>query len=217
MARIAPQQRLRWRQAVPGRVEVTWGAARRCLRFAGDAGGFGTLPDALPRQPIARSLVATLRGLGVETDHILWREQDGWAVLCGNGRRSTEFHGPLRRDYSAIYLAAPRIRLDAALSGVIGCTSPASRPPSARMPFDPMSTWSSEPNGRRVGLVRPEFSQETLELAPGVSSRQLARECMSQVLGHVDLVIGNEEDAADVLDIHAESTNVAQGRSTRRL
>jgi len=35
---------------------------------------------------------------------------------------------------------------------------------------------------------------------------------MSQVLGHVDFVIGNEEDAADVLDIHAEGTNVAQGK-----
>jgi 2-dehydro-3-deoxygluconokinase len=32
------------------------------------------------------------------------------------------------------------------------------------------------------------------------------------LLPHVDLVIGNEEDAADVLDIHAVGTDVAQGK-----
>ena len=35
---------------------------------------------------------------------------------------------------------------------------------------------------------------------------------MAEVLPHVDVVIGNEEDAADVLDIHAEGTNVAHGQ-----
>jgi 2-dehydro-3-deoxygluconokinase len=35
---------------------------------------------------------------------------------------------------------------------------------------------------------------------------------MSELLPHVDLVIANEEDAADVLDIHARGTDVAAGR-----
>ena len=35
---------------------------------------------------------------------------------------------------------------------------------------------------------------------------------MAEVLPHVDLVIANEEDAADVLDIHAAGTDVAAGK-----
>jgi 2-dehydro-3-deoxygluconokinase len=34
---------------------------------------------------------------------------------------------------------------------------------------------------------------------------------MSKLLAHVDLVIANEEDAADVLGIHASGTDVTQG------
>jgi 2-dehydro-3-deoxygluconokinase len=42
--------------------------------------------------------------------------------------------------------------------------------------------------------------------------RDLARQCMAEVLPYVDLVIANEEDAADVLGIHAAGTDVTQGR-----
>ena len=76
MARIAPEGHLRWRQAVPGRVEVTWGGgeANVCASLAmfGQSVRYLT---ALPRHAIAESLVATLRGLSVDTDHILWRDK----------------------------------------------------------------------------------------------------------------------------------------------
>jgi 2-dehydro-3-deoxygluconokinase len=55
------------------------------------------------------------------------------------------------------------------------------------------------------------FRKKLWKWRPGTSSRDLARECMSQLLPFVDLVIGNEEDAADVLDIHAQGTDVVQG------
>ena len=46
----------------------------------------------------------------------------------------------------------------------------------------------------------------------GVEPKELARTMMAEVLPYVDLVIGNEEDAADVLGIHPADTDVAQGR-----
>jgi 2-dehydro-3-deoxygluconokinase len=46
---------------------------------------------------------------------------------------------------------------------------------------------------------------------PGTSNKELARECMSTILPYVDVVIGNEEDASDVLDIQAEGTEVEAG------
>jgi 2-dehydro-3-deoxygluconokinase len=46
----------------------------------------------------------------------------------------------------------------------------------------------------------------------GTTRRELARECMSELLPFVDLVIGNEEDASDVLNINADGTDVTQGQ-----
>jgi 2-dehydro-3-deoxygluconokinase len=56
------------------------------------------------------------------------------------------------------------------------------------------------------------FRKKLWNWQPGTPPKQLARECMSELLPHVDLVIANEEDAADVLDIHARGTDVAAGR-----
>src|SRR5437764_1330131 len=119
MARIAPPGQLRWRQALPGAINVTWGGgeANVCASLAmfGQQARYLT---ALPRTPIAEAIVA-----------------------CDLNFRK--------------------------------------------------KLWSWR---------------------PGTPSKTLARECMAQVLPFVDLVIANEEDAADVLDIHAAGTDVTTGR-----
>jgi 2-dehydro-3-deoxygluconokinase len=56
------------------------------------------------------------------------------------------------------------------------------------------------------------FRKKLWKWRPGAGGRALARQCMSELLPHVDLVIGNEEDAGDVLDIHAAATDVERGR-----
>jgi 2-dehydro-3-deoxygluconokinase len=56
------------------------------------------------------------------------------------------------------------------------------------------------------------FRKKLWNWRSGTKPRELARECMAEVLPYVDLVIANEEDAADVLDIHAEGTDVTLGR-----
>jgi 2-dehydro-3-deoxygluconokinase len=56
------------------------------------------------------------------------------------------------------------------------------------------------------------FRKKLWNWKSGTKPRELARQCMAEVLPFVDLVIANEEDAADVLDIHAAGTDVAQGR-----
>ena len=62
MARIAPEGHLRWRQAVPGRVEVTWGGgeANVCASLAmfGQSVRYLT---ALPRGPLPLGRVRRIR------------------------------------------------------------------------------------------------------------------------------------------------------------
>src|SRR5688572_29250227 len=75
MARIAPPGSLRWRQALPGAVQVTWGGgeANVCasVSMLGQKARYIT---ALPRSSITEAIDASLRGLGVDTSHILWRK-----------------------------------------------------------------------------------------------------------------------------------------------
>ncbi len=46
----------------------------------------------------------------------------------------------------------------------------------------------------------------------GCSARNLAREVMAGFLPHVDVLLGNEEDASDVLDIRSDGTDVYSGK-----
>src|SRR6266550_6145268 len=109
MARIAPPGQLRWRQALPGAANVTWGGgeANVCASLAlfGERARYLT---ALPRTPIAEAMVATLRGLGVDTNHILWRKEGRLGLYFveggANQRGSTVVYD---RSASAISLAEP--------------------------------------------------------------------------------------------------------------
>lgn len=215
MARIAPADRLRWRQALPGRVEVTWGGgeANVCASLAmfGQSVRYVT---ALPRHAVAESLVASLRGLGVDVDRILWRDSGRLGLyfveVGANQRGSTVQYD---RDFSAISLAEPeefdfdRVLADVHWLHVTGIT-PAISEQACRSNL--ALVLRAKQAGASVSCDL-NFRKKLWNWRPGTGKKELARECMSQVLQHVDLVIGNEEDAADVLDIHAADTNVAQG------
>lgn len=215
MARLAPPDRLRWRQTLPGPVHITWGGgeANVCASLAllGQQARFLT---ALPRTPIAEALVSTLRGLGVDTSHIVWKNEGRlglYFVEAGaNQRGSTVLYD---RESSVVSLCGPEsYNFDAALAGmrwlhVTGITPAISAPACA-------ANLALVQRAKSAGLTIScdlNFRKKLWRWRPGTSPAALARECMSQVLAHVDLVIANEEDAADVLGIHAEGTDVAAG------
>jgi 2-dehydro-3-deoxygluconokinase len=216
MARIAPPVPLRWRQALPGAVHVTWGGgeANVCASLAlfGQTARYLT---ALPKNPLAEAIVATLRGAGVDTGHILWRKEGRlglYFVEAGaNQRGSTIVYD---RAGSAVSLAAAgEYNFDAALADVkwlhvTGITPAISQP-------------ACEANLALVKLARQRgvkvscdlnFRKKLWNWRTGTKPQDLARQAMAEVLPHVDLVIANEEDAADVLDIHAAETDVTSGR-----
>src|SRR5436190_22671716 len=76
MARIAPPGNLRWRQTLPGAVNVTWGGgeANVCASLA-LFGARARYLTALPRTPVTEALIGTLRGLGGDVEQILWRKE----------------------------------------------------------------------------------------------------------------------------------------------
>lgn len=216
MARIAPPGQLRWRQALPGAVQVTWGGgeANVCASLAllGQEARYLT---ALPRTPIAESLADTLRGLGVDTSHILWRQAGRLGLYFveggANQRGSTVIYD---RAASAAALAeTDEYDFAGALAGVkwlhVTGITPAISEAACR------ANLALVERAKRQGVTVScdlNFRKKLWNWRPGTAPRALARESLAQVLPHVDLVIANEEDAADVLDIHAADTNVSTGQ-----
>jgi len=215
MARVTPEDHLRWRQAVPGRVEVTWGGgeANVCASLAlfGQPVRYVT---ALPRHVIAESLTASLRGLGVDVDHLLWRDEGRLGIyfveVGANQRGSTVVYD---RQYSAVSQAGPEeYDFDAALEGVhwlhVTGITPSISENACRANLELVRR--AKQAGASVSCDL-NYRKKLWNWRPGTDKKALARECMSEVLPHVDLVIGNEEDADDVLGIHAKGTDVERG------
>ncbi|MDX1947840.1 MAG: sugar kinase [Pirellulaceae bacterium] len=216
MARIAPPGKLRWRQALPGAVEVTWGGgeANVCASLAllGSPARFVT---ALPNTPIAEAVAGTLRGLGVDTSHILWRKEGRLGLYFveggANQRGSTVIYD--RANSAASLAGSEEYDFAAALAGVkwlhVTGITPAISEAACRANL--AIAQQAKQAGAKVSCDL-NFRKKLWNWRPGTPPATLARECMSQLLPHIDLVIANEEDAADVLGIHAAGTDVNAGK-----
>jgi 2-dehydro-3-deoxygluconokinase len=115
---------------------------------------------------------------------------------------------------SAIALAAPEeYAFDAALEGISWLHLTGITPALSENAC--LSTLELANRAKTRGLTVScdlNFRKKLWNWRSGTSAKDLARECMSRLLPSVDLVIANEEDAADVLGIHAEGTSVEDGR-----
>ena len=216
MARLAPPGHLRWRQALPGAVEVTWGGgeANVCASLAmfGQQARFLT---ALPTTPIAEALAGSLRGLGIDCEHVLWRKEGRLGLYFvekgANQRGSTVIYD---RAHSAVSLAGPEeYDFSGALAGVkwlhVTGITPAISEAACRANLALVER--AKKTGVKISCDL-NFRKKLWNWRSGTAPQALARECMPAVLKHVDLVIANEEDAADVLDIHAAGTDVTTGQ-----
>ncbi len=216
MGRFAPDQFLRFSQSCPGSLDLTFaGAEANVAASISLLGGQAEFVTALPKHAIADACLRTLRGLNVETRHVL-RTDVGrlglYFVETGaNQRPSNVIYD---RDGSSVALtpadAYPweQIFSDAGWLHVTGITPALSRLAAeaalaaARQAKEQGLTVSCDLNFRKK-LWRWDDSTEP---------RELAEQTMRGILPFVDVVIANEEDASDVLGIRAGDSDVHAGR-----
>jgi 2-dehydro-3-deoxygluconokinase len=147
-------------------------------------------------------------------DQVLWRNAGRLGLyfveVGANQRGSTVLYD---REFSAISLAQPsEYNWEQALNGVQWLHVTGITPAISEAACQSNLALVSRARAAGVSVSCDlNFRKKLWRWRPSVSSQQLARECMTEVLKHVDLVIANEEDAADVLGIHAADTNVSQG------
>lgn len=216
MGRLCPAGHLRFIQSMPGTLELTFAGAEAnvaaSLSLLGASARFVT---AIPGNVIGDACVQNLRGLGVDTSRIL-RTKTGRLGLYfvekgANQRPSNVIYD---RSHSAIAETPadqfdwPAIFSEARWLHLTGIT-----PALSRIAFE--SALAAARAAKSAGIPVScdlNFRKKLWQWEPGTPAATLARRCMGELLPHVDVAIANEEDASDVLGIHAEGNDIEGGR-----
>lgn len=215
MLRLAPEGCMRLRQVLPGTLEATFGGGESnvaaSLAMLGNSARFLT---ALPDNAVGDAVEGLLRGLRVDTDCICRRPGRVGIYFLENGanqRGSTVLYD---RAGSSVSLAqASEYDFDRALSGVGWVHVTGITPAISKAAF--LATLELVQRASAAGMTVScdlNFRKKLWLWREGTSQRELARECMTAILAHVNVVIGNEEDADCVLGISADGTSVESGQ-----
>lgn len=216
MGRFAPAGFLRFRQALPGPLDLTFGGAEAnvaaSLAIFGASARFVT---ALPKHAIADACVGVLTGLGVDTTKIVrtskgrlglyflesGANQRPSNVIYDRAHSSVSVTPAADYDWAGIYAGAGWLHT----TGI----TPALSATSAEAVL--AAVQAAKEAGLQVSCDL-NFRKKLWNWEPGTEPGKLAEKTMRGILPYVDVVIANEEDAADVLGIHAAETDVHSGK-----
>ncbi len=216
MARLCPPGFLRICQSLPGKLDVTFsGAEANVAMSLSYLGGEARFVTALPDNDLAAACLATLKGHGVDTRHILRRKEGRLGLYFvetgANQRPSRVIYD---REDSAVSLTPgdaydwPAILEGAGWLHFTGITPALSQAASDAVKL-------AVAKARAAGCTIScdlNFRSKLWRWQPGVSPRDLAGKVMRDILPHIDVLIANEEDAHDVLGIAAEGTDIHAGK-----
>lgn len=162
----------------------------------------------LPHGPLAEAAIGSLRYYGVDTSMVL-RSDVGrlglYFLESGASQRPSQVI--YDRANSSIALAPPSIYdWPQLLTGAQAFHTTGITPALGDGPAQ--ATHEALRTAKQAGLL----TSYDLNYRGKLWTREKARATVEPMLEHVDLVVGNEEDAKDVLGITAERTDVTSGR-----
>jgi 2-dehydro-3-deoxygluconokinase len=215
MARLAPAGNLRFRQALPGTMEFTFGGAESNVAASlSQLGARARFVTALPKHTIADACVGFLNGLGVDTSLIL-RTPGGRLGLYfletgANQRPSNVIYD--RANSSVSLTPAGDYPWEKIFDGAHWLHTTGITPALSRISADAVlhAVKAAKDAGLKVSCDL-NFRKKLWNWEAGTDSKALAGRTLRGILPYVDVVIANEEDAADVLGIHAANTDVESG------
>ena len=219
MLRLTPEGFLRLNQALPGSLRATFGGgeANVCASIArfGMAARYLT---ALPKNAIADSFIAEMRGIGIDTSRILLSDSGRFGVYFtetgANQRGSMVLYD---RAHSTI-AATPASAYDipAMLDGVTWLHLSGITPAISREACEANLAIAKAAAAQGVIIsLDLNFRKKLWRWEPGTKPRDLAGRCMAELASLADLLIGNEEDARDVFGIEAEGSSIESGELSR--
>jgi 2-dehydro-3-deoxygluconokinase len=216
MGRLAPDQFYRFSQSCPGELDLTFAGAEANVAVSiAMLGGKAAFVSALPKHAVADACIRTLKTLDVDTQYIL-RTNEGrlglYFVETGaNQRPSNVIYD---RDGSSVSLAPAgaypwkEIFADADWLHISGIT-----PALSRNAADAALTAVKKAKEADLTVSCDlNFRKKLWQWDASCKPRELAEKTMRTILPYVDVIIGNEEDASDVLGIRAGDTAVEAGK-----
>lgn len=216
MGRFAPEGMLRFRQALPGPLHLTFGGAEANVAASlAQLGAPVRFVTALPQHAVADACMGFLSGLGVDTSGIL-RTQRGRLGLYffENGANQRPSNVIYDRSHSSVSLTkAEEYDWDKILAGAGWLHTTGITPALSQMSAE--AVLHAVETAKKRGLTVScdlNFRKKLWGWEPGTEAKTLAGKTMRKILPFVDVLIANEEDAADVLGIHASNTDVESGK-----
>lgn len=215
MGRLAPENCLRFVQALPGKLEFTFGGAESNVAASiACLGGKAAFVTALPENPLGDACEAFMRSLNVDTSHIIRKSNSRLGLyfleIGANQRPSNVVYD---RSESAVATASPdkydwnEIFKDANWLHISGITPALSKNAAE-------ASLQAVKRAKEFGITVScdlNFRKKLWKWDSSMKPRELAEKTMRQILPFVDVAIANEEDASDVLGIHPENTDVNAG------
>ena len=216
MGRICPENFQRFRQSMPGRLDMTFaGAEANVASSIAMLGGKVKFVTALPDNEMTEACLAVLKGIDVDISAIMKTSYGRFGLYFvergANQRPSKVMYD---RDYSAVSMTkGEEYDWDSIFSaaGWLHTTgiTPALSETSANA--TEVAVRTAKEKGLTVSCDL-NFRKKLWQWQNGISASDLAQKTMRAVLPYVDVVIANEEDAHDVLGISAENTDVEGGQ-----
>lgn len=215
MGRLAPEGVLRFRQAMPGTLNLTFGGAEANVAASlSQLGAPARFVTALPQNAIGDSCVGFFAGLGVDTSGILRTKQGRLGLyFFENGANQRPSNVIYDRSHSSVSLtAAVEYDWDKILDGAAWLHTTGITPALSQVAADTVrhAVETAKNKGLAVSCDL-NFRKKLWGWKKGTDSKALAGKTMRGILPYVDVLIANEEDAADVLGIHAADTDVESG------
>ena len=214
MCRLQSPENLRLRQAHG--FEVTYAGAEASVAASiCNFGGIARYVTALPKHTLAESAMDTLRAVGIDTQFVLRTESGRLGLYFleagANQRPSNVIYDRFdsavsitpydRYDWSSIFNGSKWLHITGITPGLSKIAAEA--------------TLEAAKKAKAVNIqvsIDLNFRKKLWHWDSSKSNRELAEETIRGILPFVDLVIGNEEDCADVLNIHAGDTDVDAGK-----
>lgn len=215
MLRLAPPDFLRLGQVLPGSLDATFGGAEVNVAVSvAMQGGKAAYCTVLPDNPVTDAFLAELRRYNVDTD-LVRKSKAGrfgiYFVETGANQRAGAVTYDRAESSIAVTPAAEydwtTILKDASRFHVTGITLAISQSAA-----EAALAGAKAAHERGIPVSCDlNFRKKLWNWEPGTKPAALARRVMEQLLQHVTLLVANEEDAEQVLGIHAANTSVESG------
>lgn len=209
MMRLATPGHARFQQAMPGMLQSTFAGAEATVAAAlAHWGGNASFVSALPDHAIADACLVNLRQFGVDTRHVLRTPQGRLGLFfLETGANQRPHQVIYDREGASVAITAPEaydwnaIFAEATWFHVTGIT-PALSANAANVARTALREASAR--GLQISLD-VNFRSKLWNWSPPLTPVQLAARTLQELMPMITVFMGGREDAAALLDIHADA------------